>query len=73
MMPDVSPQQKPGLIEEEMPTAYEKEDPELLELLRKHSNRPKGQTSGPCLRSVKAVNGEVVEVFPVQKSWDQIR
>ena len=56
-----------------MPAAFEKEDLELLKLLRKHSNRPKGQTSGPCLRSVKAVSGEVVEVFPAQKSWDQIR
>ena len=69
-MPQISPQQKPGLIEEAMPTAFEKEDLELLKLLRKHSNRPKGQTSGPCLRSVKAVSGEVVEVFPAQKSWD---
>ena len=56
-----------------MPTGYEEEDLDLLEVLRKHSNRPKVQSSGPCLRSIKAINGEIVETFPVQKSWDQIR
>lgn len=42
-------------------------------MLRKLSNRPKGQTSGPSLRQIKSSNGEIVETFPMQKSHDQVR
>ena len=58
---------------EEMPTSYEVENPDVLMLLLKHSNRVTSQSSGPCLRLVKPHNGEVSEKFPLQKSWDHVR
>ena len=45
----------------------------MLELLRKHSNRPNTQNSGPTLRQIKPATGEVAERFQMQKSYDLVR
>ena len=53
--------------------SHEKENLDILEILRRHSNRSTGQTSGANLRKLKTSNGEIIETFPTQKSWDHIR
>ena len=56
-----------------MPVSHEKENLDILEILRRHTNRSTGQSSGASLRKLKTSNGDMMETFPVQKSWDYIR
>ena len=57
-----------GMLQEEMPADYERENLDIIEILRRHNNRSTGQSSGPCLRSLQLSNGEIAETFPLEKS-----
>lgn len=60
-------------VQEEMPLAHEKEDLDILEIMRRHTNRSTGKSTGPVLRSLNPKNGQIVETFPNQISWEQVR
>ena len=62
-----------SLVSEDMPVSHEKENLAVLEIMRRHTNRSTGQSSGASLRQLKNGNGEITETFPTQKSWDHIR
>ena len=62
--------QAPVIETEEMPVAHERENPDIIELLRKFTNRPTAESSGPSLRFMKRSTNEVVETFPKQYSMD---
>ena len=52
------------LEEEEKAMRYEFENMKLLQILRRHTNRSKAESSGPTLRHAKSVTGEVAETYP---------
>mmetsp|Transcript_17951 Transcript_17951/g.24104 ORF Transcript_17951/g.24104 Transcript_17951/m.24104 type:complete len:175 (-) Transcript_17951:555-1079(-) len=56
-----------------MPVAHERESPNVLELLRKFTNKASTESSGPSLRQMKRTTGEVIEAFPKQLSMDNLR
>ena len=58
---------------EDLPVGYERENSDILELLRKFSNRATAESSGPTLRQLKRAEGEVIERFPKQYSLEQLR
>ena len=62
--------QAPVIETEEMPVAHERENPDIIELLRKFTNRPTAESSGPSLRFMRRSTNEVVETFPKQYSMD---
>ena len=55
-----------------MPVQYERENLELLELLKDHSNNGVNESSGPIMRRFKTPNGEVIEAFPHDKSKEML-
>ena len=46
---------------------------DILALFRDHVNAVDTKSSGPVLRQLQPITGEVTETFNMQKSWETIR